>query len=249
MLLRRGLVFAGPGGRGSTATPGVAGQGPLRRRRGEVVFGEYLARHEVLLARRDRLDACSPSRPGGAMGADGRPVALPARHGHADRGRPGRRDRRLHAFGTPAAGQLPRRSSPPSTPPAAAPAGLDHQGRIQHARRLLIEAAWHYRRPPRVSLTLRRRQARPAARRDRRRLARAAAPARRWAHLDAAAASAARPSPSPSRASWPASSGRSPNSPTEPDHNPFGAGVAAGAASRGTRDCAMSTDLGRRARS
>ena len=29
----------------------------------------------------------------------------------------------------------------------------------QHARRLLVEAAWHYRRPPRISDELRRRQA------------------------------------------------------------------------------------------
>ena len=55
-----------------------------------------------------------------------------------------------------------------------------------HARRLLIEAAWHYRRPPRVSLTLRRRQhgqppaAIDAAWRAQLRLH------RRWAHLDAA---------------------------------------------------------------
>jgi transposase len=55
-----------------------------------------------------------------------------------------------------------------------------------HARRLLIEAAWHYRRPPRISLTLRRRQqgqppaAIEAAWRAQLRLH------RRWAHLDAA---------------------------------------------------------------
>jgi transposase len=55
-----------------------------------------------------------------------------------------------------------------------------------HARRLLIEAAWHYRRPPRVSLTLKRRQAGQspaaidAAWRAQNRLH------RRWAHLDAA---------------------------------------------------------------
>ncbi len=54
-----------------------------------------------------------------------------------------------------------------------------------HARRLLIEAAWHYRRPPRVSLTLKRRQAAQppaaidAAWRAQNRLH------RRWAHLDA----------------------------------------------------------------
>jgi len=55
-----------------------------------------------------------------------------------------------------------------------------------HARRLLIEAAWHYRRPPRVSLTLKRRQngqppaAIDAAWRAQQRLY------RRWAHLDQA---------------------------------------------------------------
>lgn len=54
-----------------------------------------------------------------------------------------------------------------------------------HARRLLVEAAWHYRRPPAVSLALRRSQAgQPAAAID------AAWRAqlrlhRRWAHLDA----------------------------------------------------------------
>jgi transposase len=54
-----------------------------------------------------------------------------------------------------------------------------------HARRLLTEAAWHYRRPPRISLTLRRRQdgqspaAIQAAWRAQLRLH------RRWAHLDA----------------------------------------------------------------
>ncbi len=55
-----------------------------------------------------------------------------------------------------------------------------------HARRLLVEAAWHYRRPPRASETLRRRQAGhppaaiDAAWRAQLRLH------RRWAHLDAA---------------------------------------------------------------
>jgi transposase len=57
-----------------------------------------------------------------------------------------------------------------------------------HARRLLVEAAWHYRRPPRVSVTLKRRQtgqppaAIDAAWRARLRLH------RRWAHLDEARA-------------------------------------------------------------
>jgi transposase len=57
-----------------------------------------------------------------------------------------------------------------------------------HARRLLVEAAWHYRRPPRVSLKLKRRQdgqppgAIEAAWRAQIRLH------RRWSHLDQARA-------------------------------------------------------------
>ena len=62
------------------------------------------------------------------------------------------------------------------------------QAGSSHARRLLVEAAWHYRRAPRVSVTLKRRQAgQPpaaidAAWRAQLRLH------RRWAHLDAARA-------------------------------------------------------------
>jgi len=40
-----------------------------------------------------------------------------------------------------------------------APARVDHEVRQPDARRLLVEAAWHYRRPPGVSTNLRRRQA------------------------------------------------------------------------------------------
>jgi hypothetical protein len=36
--------------------------------------------------------------------------------------------------------------------------GLDGESGGQHGRRLLIEAAWHYRRPPRVAGNLARRQ-------------------------------------------------------------------------------------------
>lgn len=59
------------------------------------------------------------------------------------------------------------------------------KARSSHARRLLIEAAWHYRRQPAISLALRRRQdgqpaaAIEAAWRAQLRLS------GRWAHLDA----------------------------------------------------------------
>src|ERR1700712_1490928 len=56
LLLRRGFVFDGPGETWSQRhfawLGGVRFEQPLV----EVVFGEYLAHHEVLLARRDRLD-------------------------------------------------------------------------------------------------------------------------------------------------------------------------------------------------
>ena len=57
-----------------------------------------------------------------------------------------------------------------------------------HARRLLIEAAWHARRPPRLSLTLRRRQhGQPPAAIDTAWRAQLRLH-QRWAHLDAARA-------------------------------------------------------------
>ena len=94
LLLRHGIIWAGPGEawaeRHLQWLSKVRFEQPLL----EVVFGEYLAHHEVLLARRERLDSADRGavrpRP---VGADGRAAALPARRRHADRGRPGRRDR------------------------------------------------------------------------------------------------------------------------------------------------------------
>src|SRR5829696_6342772 len=79
-----------------------------------------------------------------------------------------------------------------------------------HARRLLVEAAHHYRRGPRVSYELAARHAGQDPRivqiawRAQRRLH------SRWAHLgsDLSAASQPARSPSPARASWPRSAGR-----------------------------------------
>ena len=79
----------------------------------------------------------------------------------------------------------------------------------QHARRLLVEAAWHYRQPPRVSEPFG--AARPAltprsSRCPGRPSAGCTVSGRGWS----SAASAARSSPSPPPASWPGSAGRSP---------------------------------------
>lgn len=94
LLLRRGLIWAGPG---ETWSPrhlrwlsGVRFDSPLV----EVVFGEYLAHHEGLLARRDRLDRLIAEH--AVQGSWAPTVArLRCLRGgqHVDRRRPSRRDR------------------------------------------------------------------------------------------------------------------------------------------------------------
>jgi transposase len=156
----------------------------------DVVLGEYLACHEVLLARRDRLDVLIAEQATRApwtqtvarlrclRGVDTlTAVGLVAEIGD------------IAAFAHPK--QLA--SYLGLVPPEQSTGERRRQGTItkagsSHARRLLIEAAWHYRRPPRISETLRRRQAgqTPAtidtAWRAQLRLH------RRWTHLDAARA-------------------------------------------------------------
>jgi transposase len=56
LLLRRGLIFDGPGETWSTRHLAWLSRVGFEQPLVEVVFGEYLAHHEVLLARRARLD-------------------------------------------------------------------------------------------------------------------------------------------------------------------------------------------------
>ncbi len=105
----------------------------VRRARGDVVdTAPAVAEHATFrpaadrngvrrVSRASRGVARSPRAPGppdrragrsGAVGADRRPVGLPARRRHADRGRPDRRDRRHQRLqASQAAGQLPRAGS------------------------------------------------------------------------------------------------------------------------------------------
>jgi transposase len=190
LLLRRGLIFDGPDETWSTRHLAWLSRVGFEQPLVEVVFGEYLAHHEVLLARRARLDGLlveqsvqGPWAPTVARlrclrGVDTlTAIGLIAEIGD------------VTAFKHPK--QL---ASYLGLVPSEHSSGTRRrQGQITkagstHARRLLIEAAWHYRRPPRVSLTLKRRQAgQPpaaidAAWRAQMRLH------RRWAHLDAARA-------------------------------------------------------------
>jgi transposase len=190
LLLRQGLVWAGPGEtwaqRHLQWLSKVRFEQPLL----EVVFGEYLAHHEVLLARRERLDALIVEQ-----SVQGQWAPLVARL------RCLRGVETLTAVGLVAEiGEITSFSHPKQlasylglVPSEQSSGTKRRQGSItkagsSHARRLLVEAAWHYRRAPNISLALKRRQkgqppaAIETAWRAQIRLH------RRWAHLDAARA-------------------------------------------------------------
>jgi len=160
LLLRRGLVWAGPGSTWSQRhlswLSRVRFDDPLV----ELVFSEHLACHEVLLARRDRLERAIDERAeaGPWSGLVGRLRCLRGVDTLTAVGL-------VAEVGDFAAFDHPRRlASYVGLVPSESSTGTRRrQGAITkagsgHARRLLIEAAWHYRRPPRVSLALRRRQ-------------------------------------------------------------------------------------------
>ena len=166
LLLRRGLTYEGPGAPWESQRHAAwLGQIRLGDKLAQVVLGEYLACHEVLLARRAKLDKLIDQQ-----AQDPQWAALVGRLCC------------LRGIGTlTAVGLVPGERS---TGEKRRQGSITKAG-SSHARRLLIEAAWHYRRQPAVSLTLRRRQAgQPPAAID------AAWRAQlrlsgRWAHLDA----------------------------------------------------------------
>ena len=190
LLLRRGLVWDGPGAAWSQRhlrwLSTIRFDDPLV----ELVFAEYLAHHEVLLARRDRLDAMLLEQ--SAEGSWAPTVArLRCMRGVDTLTAVGL----VGEIGDITACKHPKQlASYLGLVPSEHSSGTKRrQGSItkagsSHARRLLVEAAWHYRRPPRVSEPLRRRQhgqspaAIDAAWRAQIRLH------RRWAHLDGARA-------------------------------------------------------------
>ena len=95
---------------------------------------------------RDRRDAARL-----AVGSAGRPAALPARGRHAHRGRAVRRDRRLRALRPRrAADELPRPGACENTTGQQRRLGSITKTGSGHARRLLVEAAWHYRSRPAI---------------------------------------------------------------------------------------------------
>jgi transposase len=188
LLLRHGHVFDEPGETWSTRHLTWLGKVRFGQPLVDVVLGEYLGHHEVLLARRDRLEALIAEQ---AVQGPWAPAVA--------RLRCLRGIETLTAVGLMAEiGDITAFTHPRQLASYLGLVPSEHssgtrrrQGSItkagsSHARRLLIEAAWHYRRPPRISLTLKRRQSgqSPAAIdvawRAQQRLY------RRWAHLDRA---------------------------------------------------------------
>ncbi len=190
LLLRRGLVWDGPGAAWSQRhlrwLSTIRFDDPLV----ELVFAEYLAHHEVLLARRDRLDAMllEQSRQGSWAPTVARLRCMRGVDTLTAVGLVGEIGD-ITAFKHPKqlASYLGLVPSEHSSETKRRQGSITKAG-SSHARRLLVEAAWHYRRPPRVSEPLRRRQhgqspaAIDAAWRAQIRLH------RRWAHLDGARA-------------------------------------------------------------
>lgn len=186
LLLRRGLTWEGPGAswtkRHLDWLRSVRFNDPLV----EIVFAEYLACHQVLLARRDRLETLLDEQ---AAHGSWAPVVARLRclRGIDTLTAAGL----LAEVGDFAAFDHPTRlASYFGLVPSERSTGTRRrQGSItkagsSHARRLLIEAAWHYRRRPVISVRLRHRQdGQPAAAIE------AAWRAQlrlhsRWAHLD-----------------------------------------------------------------
>ena len=160
LLLRRGLVFAGPGETWSQAHLAWLGRVGFEEPLADSVLGEYLACHEVLLARRHRLDGLIAAQ------AEQEPWAPTVGRLRCLRGIDTLTAIGLiaeigdfHAFDHPRllASYLGLVPGEHSTGERRRQGAITKSG-SGHARRLLVEAAWHYRRPPRVSLTLRRRQ-------------------------------------------------------------------------------------------
>jgi transposase len=175
-----------------------------------VAFAEAHGAVLAVQARRDRLEAPSPSWPPPRPGRRWWP-GWPVWAGlGADQGWAGRGDRRLASLhrghGRRLAGLGAQRAVQwrPTQP------GLDHQDRQHHARRLLVEAAWHHRNPDRPSRELRaRHHQQPAVVSERadagnRRLQ------QRWCQLDARV-SAPPSAPWPSPASLPDGAGAWPS--------------------------------------
>ena len=181
-------------------------------------FADYLARRDARRPPRQAVSTLEEQIPECSRAGD-RPTALLPRDRHALRRRAVRRGRQRSAVpeAGAAVGLLGDRPVRAHLRPQAPPR-LDHQGRPAHARRLLVEAAHHYR--YRRGSARRSPAAKPARTRGASRSPGAPNDACTSAGSTCATSAASPPasSRSPSPASSPHSSGRPPHS--MPDHAP-----------------------------
>jgi transposase len=160
LLLVDGRVYPGKTTWSRAHRRWLSAQG-FRHEPTELAFCDLLAAVDGLSARRGARRAALAAGPGRAAVADGRPPALVSRRRHADRvGASPRALGRLGALWLPAAARLLARADALAQPVGES----ESHGPISKtgsgiARRLLVEAAWHYARQPRIGVTLQNRQA------------------------------------------------------------------------------------------
>ena len=125
----------GPGGRGRCKHRSWLTSIRFADQASRTTLADYLHAHDVLIARRDQVEAeLGKLALGAPCARHDREAALPARDRHADRARAVRRDRRVGALRSPRpARRLPRDRPLRAHHRRPAPARIDHQGRL-HAR-------------------------------------------------------------------------------------------------------------------
>lgn len=144
-MLRREIYYEGLGGSVDAQAPGMAAGLRFADRASPLTIGDYLHAHDVLIARRDHIEAeleqlAKDSPRNAAIVA-----AVSARNRHALSARPLRRGRRLGSLrpSRPAVGLSRIIRSGHATGERRRQGAITKAGST-HARRLLIEAAYHY---------------------------------------------------------------------------------------------------------
>ena len=160
LLLRHEIRFDGPQANWTQAHLAWLAGVRLAQPASQRALEDYRGAVGALMIRREQLERRDRARVAWlAVGADRSPVDVSARDRHADRRRVVRRDRRLHPVRAPGAGdELSRCRAVEHSSGERRRRGPITKSGSQHARRLLVEAAWHYRRAPRVAGSLARRQ-------------------------------------------------------------------------------------------
>ena len=131
-LLRREIYWEGPGEAWSRKHRSWLTSVRFADQASRATLADYLHAHDVLIARRDQVEAeLAQARAQRTVRAHGRAAQMPARDRHALRARAVRRDRRVGAVrSSRPARRLPRDRPLRAHHRRSAPARSDHQGRL-----------------------------------------------------------------------------------------------------------------------